>query len=261
MSFLSRGENVRSRPRVVLVAALLFGLPSTGAAQSASQLGAWDALMLSPFGALPPRVADSDVADRPKTEVLLRYGRWKYDIDDAAHNNFGLTLARELPFWSTEVALTGAYLSLQCGGCSNWMIAGLDVESTLWRQTFAPLARGTVNATVGVRASVGGARNSGQETSHASSIALAVPIGLGVATGRHSYLDVAILPGVGTGEIAGADRAEGGTLPSLGAAVAWRLDSGLGIELGVEKIFIGGGPSQLGVGLSWGLGGRGRDPH
>lgn len=243
-----------------VVAILLTSVARPVSAQSAGQLGAWNSLMVSPFGALPPSVTSSNERFRRSTEVRLRYGRWKYDDDDVAHNNVGVTLARELPFGTTELALTGAYLSLQCGGCTDWIIAGLELESTFWRRTFSPGRIGHVTETIGLRSSVGGARNSGTEKSHAGSAALAAPIGLGIATGGSSYLDLAVLPGLGYGRISGIAGADGGVRPSIGAGLAWRLGSGFGIETGVQKVLIDGGPVQIGVGLSLGLGGRDRTP-
>src|SRR5438105_4315942 len=119
-----------------MAAAFLILFASTVRGQSAGELGAWAALMVSPVGALPPRVRSNDDAYRRPSEISLRYGRWEYDNDDAAHNNFGLTVAHGLSFAQSEIALTAAYLSLQCGGCANWLIGGVEFESSVWRHAF-----------------------------------------------------------------------------------------------------------------------------
>lgn len=251
-------KTVRPPSSICLAAALCLGLAATGIAQSANQRGAWDALMLSPFGALPGRIVSTDATARSR-EVSLRYGRWEYDTDDAAHDNFGVTIAQELPFGRTEIALTGAYLSLQCGGCSNWKIVGADVETSILNGALT-VRDSRVAARIGIRSSFAGARNSGDEASNALSAAIAVPIGLGFAIGRYSYLDVAVSPGLGYGRIVGVGRRDSGIRPALSAGGVLRLRSGFGVQLGVQKVMIDGGPSQLGVGLSWGLGSRRRSP-
>jgi hypothetical protein len=245
--------------RATVVAALVaFGGAELAAAQSASELGAWDALMLSPFGAFAPLVGN-DAGNRRPTELSVRYGRWEFSDDDAAHNNFGLTLARALPFAGTEIALTGAYLSVQCGDCPSWFLGGVDVESGVWRHLFSRSGRQAMGS-VRVRASVAGARNSETEPSNARSAALSVPIGLGIGVGRYSVLDAEIVPGIGYGRIAGPGRLEGGYRPALGGVLSWQGQSGLGVHLGVQEIFVHRGPITLGVGLSWGMGARGPAP-
>ena len=250
---------MRLRARATIAAAMLVGFGAAAQSQSTGDLGAWAALMVSPFGALPPRVRSSDAANRRENEVSFRYGRWEYDNDDVAHNTVGLTAARELASGRAEVAVTGAYLSLQCGGCANWRMASAEIESTVWRRAYRPSAAKAVIGSVGARASVGTSRNSGADESRAVSLAVAVPAGLGLAMG-HSHLDVALIPGFGYGRISGVDRSEAGTRSSIGAAAAWRLPSGFGIEVGIQRVFLIRGPSELGVGLSWGLGARDRSP-
>ena len=39
---------------------------------------------------------------------------------------------------------------------------------------------------------------------------------------------------------------------TLGAALAWTFRSGLGLNIGMQRIIIAGGPTQLGAGLGWG---------
>src|SRR5437867_2250129 len=93
--------------RRALMTMVLLGLVSRALpAQSAADLAAWDGLMLSPFGALPPLARDGQDT---RNALAVRYGRWRFNGDDAPHNNFGATLAMPLSAARSEITATGAY--------------------------------------------------------------------------------------------------------------------------------------------------------
>src|SRR6476659_540420 len=75
-------------------------------AQSAADRAAWNAMMLSPLGALTPLARDPIDDETRQADVWLRYGRWRYDVDDAIHNTVGVTVFRAIPFplESTELS-------------------------------------------------------------------------------------------------------------------------------------------------------------
>lgn len=223
------------------------------AAQSESDLAAWNGLMLSPVGALPPTAHDLVDANSARNELSVRYGRWRYDLADAIHNNTGVTLSHRLGFASTGVGITGAYLSLSCKACSSWALGGVDVQSTFWRYALADMPWRSLSASLGVRASIGGARSLGIGHATAVSAAAAVALGIGFPFIRNSRLSASVLPGFGFGRIASVDETANGTRPTLGGAVAWMSASGIGVDIGIQRIVIAGGPAQIGLGLSWGL--------
>jgi len=99
---------------VVLTAGII---PCALGAQSAADRAAWNAMILSPLGALAPLARAPLDDDVPQSKVWLRYGQWKYDVDDAIHSNIGITVFRRLPLASTELSLTGASLPLSCASC------------------------------------------------------------------------------------------------------------------------------------------------
>jgi hypothetical protein len=253
-----------ARPGRRLAAAFSFmvlaGGPRAAVAQSASQLGAWDAIMLSPVGALAPVARDADANAAP-SELTLRYGRWRYDAEDAVHNTIGLTYAHSLGFANTQVALTGAYLIVACSICSKWEMGGVDLQSTLWTRDISAANRRPITAGVGLRASLGGARYGGPEGATAASGAVTLPISIALPFKRTSLLCASIVPGFGTGRIASADLAERGSRPMIGAAVSWTLTSKLGIDLGMQRVIISRGPTQLGAGFSWNLRSSGDAPR
>jgi hypothetical protein len=183
--------------------------------------------------------------------VAFRYGRWQYNLDDAIHNDLGLTLSHRLGFASTEVSLTGAYLSLSCATCASWVLAGVDVQTTLWHRALAGASGRTLSGSLALRAGVGGARFLGTGHSMGGSAVAAIAAGLGVPFIRKSRLVVSLVPGFGFGGIASPDETANGSRPTLGGVLAWNFASGLGVDLGIQRIIISGGPALIGTGLSW----------
>src|SRR5438552_465413 len=230
-----------------MVALLTSGVPIALAAQSAGDRAAWNAMILSPVGALAPLARDPVDDDARQTNVWLRYSRWRYDADDAIHNNIGVTVFRQLPFASSELSVTGAYLSLSCALCPSWISGGASLNSTLWQQG----GLDERSASIGVRADVGGAHYRGSSENNAGSVAAAVVAGVGVSLTDKSHLSATISPGVGMGRIALVRGIHSGTRRTLGAALAWIHASGLAVNLGMQRIMIAGGPTEVGAGLGW----------
>ena len=220
-------------------------------AQTASQLGAWDGLMLSPVGALAPVTGDPGATSSGVYSVSLRYGRWRYDVDDVVHDNFGLTVTRSFGFARTQLSLTIAYGLVECPTCSGWELGGIDLRSTLWNHASAPASGRPVTAGVALRASLGGALYRGPDAPSVSSAAIALPIEIALPVGKASQLRASISPGLGFGRIASAGVAESGVLPMVGGAVAWNIASTFTVDIGMQKIFIDGGPTQVGAAFSW----------
>jgi hypothetical protein len=222
-------------------------IPGAVAAQSASDRGAWDALILSPIGALAPLARDPVDDDARQSNVWLRYGRWRYDVDDAIHNNIGLTVFRQLPFANSELSVTGAYLSLSCATCPSWISGGAGLQSTVWQTGAVDEPSGSV----GLRADVGGSHYRGTSQTTAASAVAAVVFGAGLPITGRSHVSATISPGIGIGRIALVDGIYGGVRPTLGVALAWIRSSGLTVNLGMQRIVIAGGPTQLGAGIGW----------
>ena len=117
----------------VAVCAVCAVAPRTIAAQTTDQLAAWYGLMLSPVGAVAPIANDPALAGLPGSTLSVRYGRWRYDVDDVVHDNIGLTWSRRFAFLRTEIAVTGAYQLDECRLCSGWEMAGVSLRSTVVR--------------------------------------------------------------------------------------------------------------------------------
>jgi hypothetical protein len=245
----------------LLVAMLALGCaawPLEASSQSANQLGAWDGLMLSPVGAFSPVAGDPRDVANGADAVTLRYGRWRYDAEDAVHDNVGLSWSHSLGFARTRLTLTGAYGMVECPSCSTLVIGGIDLQSTLLTRNIAVQNSRPAAAAVGLRMSFGGGHELGTSAATAASAAIAVPFDVAVPFGATSLLCASLAPGFGFGRTASVDLTESGFLPMLGGAISWIITPTIGVELGVQHIFIAGAPTQLGGAFSLTLGGGGR---
>ena len=222
-------------------------VPCTLAAQSLGDRAAWDALILSPVGALAPLARNVGGNDSRQGNLWLRYGRWRYGVNDAIHNNIGVTVFQQVPFASSELSVTGAYLSLSCVACPTWISGGASLQSTLWQQGDLDESSGSV----GLRVDVGGAHYRGEYQTSAASATSAVVLGVGRQFVGQSHLFASISPGIGLGRIALIDGIRNGARRTLGAALALTHSSGLAVNFGIQRIMIARGPTQMGFGVGW----------
>ena len=236
---------------MVLLTTVACGVfsPRTGQAQSSNDLAAFSALIVSPSGALAPIAVDNGQRQAEHTSLAIRFGAWRYDLDDAEHQNVALTYAHRIAGTRASVSLTGAYLVLACT-CSAWTSGGVAVKTTLWnsnaRHTTAPR---TMHIAIDLAS--GGARYSGvgHATAYASSGVL--DVGVGLATFKHTRLAVTVNPGIGYGRLQSTDASGHGFRTLLGASVSWRTPIGLALDVGMQRVVLAGGPTAYGGGLSW----------
>src|SRR5437879_1634900 len=133
----------RSVSTVVACALALAGTSGRAVAQSPDDLAAFNALIVSPIGALPPSANDDGRPLPDRASLFVSYGRWRYDVNDAIHQNVGLSVHRRIGVSTTSVSVTGAYLSSSCD-CSGWSSGGVSLTSVAWSTTGvrSPAARG-----------------------------------------------------------------------------------------------------------------------
>jgi hypothetical protein len=186
-------------------------------------------------------------------EFLLRYGRWRYDADDAVHDNIGLTWSHSLGFAQTQMALSVGTEVVECPTCDGWQFFGVDLESTAWNHAVGSVHGRPIATSAGLRLSLGGARFTGSTPASTQSAALAVPIDFALPVGRSSYVCASVVPGMGYGRITSVDVTQSGVLPMIGAAVTWTIGPRFGVDVGMQRIIIGGGPTQIGAAFSWKL--------
>ena len=99
---------------------------------------------------------------------------------------------------------------------------------------------------VGLRSEVGGTHYRGSSQTTAASATTAVVVGVGLPLNGQSHLSASVSPGIGVGRIALVDGIHSGTRRTLGAALAWTHSSGVAVNLGMQRIVIAGGPTQMG---------------
>jgi hypothetical protein len=239
------------------MARLWFALPlvlplaaGVSAAQSVQDLAAFSALIVSPVGALPPVAADNGSALPDRASLAVDYGRWRFDIDDAIHDNVGITATHRVGSFPTSVSATGAVLSLSCE-CAGWIAGGVSISSTLWSSALRGVREERRTLHVGVNLSAGGAQYLG--AGHASGASAAGELDVGGSSSfiAGSRLALSLLPGIGSGHLNSADVTATGTRPLFGVAASWRFRHGVAIDLGAERVVLKGGPTQIGAGISW----------
>ena len=250
-----QGINPVIRRSLLSLAAATFLLlgaePRVLAAQTLSQLAAFDGLMLSPIGALSPFVHDPLDAGKPGDEFGFRYGRWRYDVDDAVHDNVGLTWARRFTFARTEVALTGAYAAVECGTCSGWVMGGLSVRSTVVERVAAAERESTWRASAGMQLDIGGARYRGVERASTTSASITLPVEVVAPLRWTNSIGVAVLPGFGYGNISSTDVSQSGVVPMVGGSLMWAITSRVVLGVGVQRLIIPNGTTQVGASFLW----------
>jgi hypothetical protein len=234
--------------------ALLVVGPLEAAAQSTSELAAWDGLTLSPVGELAPVARHTGDWTQGSSELALRYGRWRYDPDDAVHDNIGLTWSRGIGFARAQLSITGTYEMIECPTCSAWASGAVELQSALWDHHLGSEGRRPTRMGIGLRMSLGGAKYLGADASTAGSAAVTVPIDIELPFRRTSSLCASIVPGFGYGHIASPEAGAGGFLPMIGAAISWTVTTRIGVDVGVQRVIIDGGPTQVGAALSLKLG-------
>ena len=226
-------------------------MPAHARAQSLGDLAAWDALVVSPIGALPAAGSSMAVLTGAGASLTMQYGRWRYDADDAIHNDAGLTLSAPLG-GRTRISATIATLSLSCGDCASWLSGGVDVRSRLLRRTLVGANDEGAVAELGLRVSAGGARYSGDGSAVAGSLAGILPLSISFPFVHSSRMELGVQPGVGVGRLSSADNDAYGTLPLVGASATWTFGPRVGIEASVQRIVLASAPSQVGLSITWG---------
>lgn len=218
-------------------------------AQSFSDLAAFGGLIVSPSGAFTPIGSENGQTVAEHTALSFRYTGWRYDIDDAVHNNMAVTYAHRIGGSRFSLSLTGAYLQLACS-CAVWASGGVGLKTMLWSSNSTRTTASRA-AHVALDLTTGGARYSGPGHAIAKASSGVLDIGIGVATFKHTRLSIALHPGIGYGQLESVDATGHGTRALLGASMSWRMPMGLSLDVGVQRIVLAGGPTQFGGGLSW----------
>lgn len=236
-----------------IAAAGMLATSSAAAAQDVGDIAAWYAMMVTPFGALPPMVTPT-MAGMPAAgggrpvSLDFRYGHWDFGGGEEPWNTFGV---------GGRVGSFGIVLGYEeCEDCSDGVLmGGADFEAALASSQYGNPASPS-SLMVGVRPSIGYADPMGDIEGNAFSATVELPVSFSIPVGTGSRLIPFASPGFGYGRFNDSDpdfvESESGTRASLAAGVGFLTSGGFGLHLGWRKIFIDEGPGIVGVGVSFG---------
>jgi hypothetical protein len=245
-------------------------------AQSDGAIAAYYSLLATPAAALPPLA--------PATRGLAVHASFGHSSPDPSLTNNTFGIGVDMPLGSARVGVTAGLISINCdegriadpeNTCapneSHFMLAG-NVHKTLWssavlresasapprRRARAAASRasdlGTLSVGVDGQMGVAGLGDAG--TAFTASVGLPVALTLG---NSRVHVVPFLTPGIGYGSLSryivaddGTTSGAGGMRAMLGGGIGvMSAHSGLGASLGFQKIFIDGGSTQIGVGVTW----------
>lgn len=236
--------------------ALLVVLASTAAAQSAQDLAAYDALLLTPPGALPP-IATSTVTGQVQNgaQLAIRYGYVSSNNGAPGFNNIGVTGVLPMGIGTTLSLTGGVSAPTSCSGCSNGLMLGLGGDTRL-----TEMAMGTGRDGSRLTFSLNGELGYGHQP-HSNELSGAVGVPIALVTGGAStdmHFVPYVTPGFGFGRTQvdtplGGTSSESGTRLMIGAGIhLFNPSSNVAFGLGVQHIAISGGQTQVGLSLMLG---------
>ena len=250
------------RTLIPFVASLL--LAGRAIAQSNGDIAAFNALMFTPLGALPPIMTSTISADVQRSgQFAFRYGYTSGGPRDVLFgrgdvNSFGFSGVLPMGLGST-VTLTGGVASPECDDCDPGLMLSIGGDMRL---TTMPM--GSASEAARLTISLNGEFGFGKPklplgiVSSVWSGAVGLPIGL-VSGGRNAGMRIVpfITPAFGFGNVDFADDldSESGSRFMLGGGVGvYNRTSNVMLNLGFQYVAIDNGGTQIGLALL--LGGR-----
>lgn len=248
--------------RFVFAATAAAVIPASAFAQTEvtdemKQLAAYGALITTPVGALPPSAFGVDaVKARPTFD--LRFGRISAGEDENGDESYvnGFAIGGSMALAGGRI---GASLGAQtCDGCERTTMIGVDYEYSLVNGK-----QGKNAWAIGVQPAFGWASSPSADNTvepDMSTMSLSVGVPVSISGGRAWRYTGFVTPGFGYGRVSvdadGVDPVSGNR-PMIGAGARVRnAANGLGFLVGVQKVFIEDGKTQLGLGMSWTPSGR-----
>lgn len=227
-----------------LAAAVICAPVSRIAAQNDAASAGYVALIMTPTGGVSPVIKPWMLTD-PSTRVGLET-QWGHVFGNGGSLN-SFTIGAILPFASGrgDVGLSSGYLKASCdvGNCSGFFLASAAVEGRVIQSS---IGHGTF--TLGLSGRVGFSKPSGATVWSASA---SVPFS--IALGNRAGLQVVpfVSPGLGWGSINEGGSSTSGERFLLGGGIGVvSSKSGVGLTVGVQKIFISGGRTVFGAGFT-----------
>ena len=213
-------------------------------AQSVSDAAAYFALVSTPQGALPPILSEAMLGRTMRSmDVALRYGH--ISLQGGSLNSYDVRLGFPLGT-KAMFGVNAGYQDLSCrGSCDGHFVAGANVEGRL---SSSSLGNGADAATltVGLNGEAGLGRRS-DATIFGLTAGLPIALLSGTPTLRIAPF---LTPAIGLGRVSDNGGSDTGTRFLLGGGITFEsLTSGIGANVGFQKVFINGGETMFGVTL------------
>jgi len=235
---------MRTLTRILATAALCAPAMSA-AAQSLGDIAAYVALAATPTAGVAPIARPwMSIASQRGVGVDAQWGHMS--VEGASINTFTGGVTVPIASGRGDVGISAGYFSPSCdgGSCDGNFVAGGVAEGRVLQSQMQ-----SATFTLGLSGRVGFAKPSGGSLWSAS-----VGAPLSLAIGGASGLQVVpfITPAFGWGHASGGGVSESGSRLMLGGGIGLlSASSGLGFNVGAQKVFIDGGKTVIGAGFSW----------
>jgi hypothetical protein len=228
---------------------------STALAQtgpSASDFAAWGAMMFTPIGAFAPMSAGpAKGAELGGNRAALRVSNYKMTGEQSGHMTIGGSYVTKVGTNAVVNGTLGYQMDGNTGG-ENTIMLGADVISPLWAQPAT--AENNMALTANLQGSLGFGKEGGDNGVTAMSLAVGVPVGMTIEQASKAKISLFLTPGFGFGRLSATGGSESGTRPFFGLGGEWTSPAGWALHLGIQKVMIDNGPTNLGAGFNYKLG-------
>jgi hypothetical protein len=233
------------RKRIWCLAAAVICAPvSRVAAQGQSAAIGYLTLLSTPAGGLSPLVRQWMLPD-PSRGVGIE-SQWGHMAAEGASLN-ALTVGAAIPIAAgrADIGLAAGFQKLSCDqdSCDGHLIASTSVEGRIIQSRM-----GNATFTLGMSAKIGFAKPAGATLWSAST---SVPLSLAIGKRNGVQFVPFVSPGFGWGSISEGGSSASGSRFMLGGGLGLMGESsGVGLTLGAQKIFVDGGKTVFGAGLT-----------
>jgi opacity protein-like surface antigen len=226
----------------IAASALVFAAPAMAQeGPSEGDVAAYYAINFSTVGALPP-LATATLSNAGGASWHLQYGRLSLG-DDANTNAFGGGV--EIGLGAGRLGLTAGYMTFSCPTgleCDGHLMVGTRYSHQL---TSSPIGKNGDRWQMGLEADIGLGL---PEDSRALAISAGIPVKL--TFGKNIKVSPFVTPAFAHGSYKVDDVSESAMKFMVGAGVGVGLRSGIGVNLGMRKVFVDEGETQYGLGFT-----------
>lgn len=245
--------------RSIVLAVLSLSVAATSLiAQSPQDIAAYQSLLVTPVGALPPfATASMTGVVQNGAQLAVRYGYVSNDNGNG-FNNVAATAVLPMGIGSTVSVTGGVAAPTSCTGCRAGLLLGLASDIRLTEMALGTGRDGS-RLTFTLNGEVGFGNPKLPDRVELLSGAVGIPITL-ISSGPSNSMHFApfVTPALGFGrrEVTtplGGTSSESGSRFMLGAGILlYNPASGLSFDVGVQHVAISGGTTQVGLGLIFG---------